>query len=418
MKDILPIKQAPRLKAVRVGLFLNDMSSSFKCMDFLFVLLCIVHVATARRKVIISNQDVFSSPRIVILGQSGAGKSSLANVLLGRAKNYQNNDSTTKNGCFMVKKGNQPTTKATCPLQRHWLGDTSQPNITVIDTPGFGDKPEEDKKTIDGLVEWLRDYVKFVHVFMIAFPQGEERLTNSLREMLRQFQDIFGDEFWSNTILVATKWHYDQVAVNRRKEKGTTEKWWIDMINQEVLKNELNVRQELDAVFIDTYHDKENEYEVNKFEENTKKLWIFAKSMDHTSFECKDIKIAITQIGKLQDKIEFQKYRIEKQKNETLIQIKSLKDKMELERKETFIEIGRLKDANQKKIEELKEKIYLLRSKFTPGKGSKKSQTFMELISSNLGYCALGMVISLISIITLWGCSTFSEQYDMDVCII
>ena len=383
--------------------------------------LCGLHIATAKRKVIVTNEDEYNSPRIVILGQTGAGKSSLANVLLGRDKNYQNDDSTTKNGCFLVKKGNVPTTKSTCPLQRNWLGNTSHPNITVIDTPGFGDKPEEDRKTIDGLVEWLRDHVKFVHVFMIAFPQGEERLTNSLREMLRQFQDIFGDEFWANTILVATKWHYNRVAVNRRKEKGASEKWWINMINQEVLKKELNVRHELDAVFIDTYYNKEMEYEVNKFKDNTKKLWSFAKSMDDSAFECKDIKIAITQIGKLQDKIEFQKYKIDKQKNETLIEIGRLKDKMEKERKETVIEMGRLTDEKQKKIDELKKKIHLLRpttSSVLPGRRSFKSETLLEFVRSSLGFCVFGMGIATVTLAGLWRCSTFSQQYDADVSII
>ena len=83
-----------------------------------------------------NNEDQYPSPRIVILGATGVGKSSLANVLVGRDKNY--NGRSFNNGCFKVSTGLDSITKRTCADQGYWLGNTTGQLFTVIDTPGFG----------------------------------------------------------------------------------------------------------------------------------------------------------------------------------------------------------------------------------------------------------------------------------------
>ena len=256
-----------------------------------------------RSQVTVDNEDRFASPRIVILGATGVGKSSLANVLMGRDKNYKGMG--FEDGCFKVLGLNnmgQSVTKRTCEDQGHWLGNYSLPKFTVIDTPGFGNDLVEEERTIEGLVNILKDEIRYIHAFVIAFKQQDNRMTASLRSMIGLFQKMFGDHFWENAILEATHWNYHDHSIKMRaaSEPPISENWWKTQFNR-LFAKEYGVHHTLPALFIDTYYNADNPQEVDKFKMYTDKLWQFAKSRN--PFECKDIKIALTEIRELQDHI-------------------------------------------------------------------------------------------------------------------
>ena len=72
---------------------------------------------------IVPNEDEFPSPRIVILGSRGVGKSSLANVLIGRDKNYEDPKGPE---CFTVRSGTDPVTTSTCAKTGNYLGNNGE----------------------------------------------------------------------------------------------------------------------------------------------------------------------------------------------------------------------------------------------------------------------------------------------------
>jgi len=248
-----------------------------------------------------TNEDRYPSPRIVILGATGVGKSSLANVLVGRDKNY--GGANFRNGCFKVSAGLDSITKRTCADQGYWLGDTSKERFTVIDTPGFGDQLLAEEKTIENMVTTLRDEIKYVHVFIIAFKQNDNRMTNSLRSMISLFEKMFGRKFWDNAILEATHWNHGEDAERIRMDSdpSITQKFWTDEFNR-ILKKEYNLKNDLKSVFIDTFYHHGSPQETEVFHNNSQNLLDYALS--RKPFECKDIEIALTEIRQLQNHID------------------------------------------------------------------------------------------------------------------
>jgi len=248
-----------------------------------------------------NNEDRYPSPRIVILGATGVGKSSLANVLVGRDKNY--NGRSFNNGCFKVSTGLDSITKRTCADQGYWLGNTTGQLFTVIDTPGFGDQLVEEEKTIENLVTTLRDQIKYVHVFIIAFKQTDNRMTNSLRSMISLFEKMFGKQFWNNAILEATHWNHGEEAerIRMQARPAITKQFWTSEFNR-ILRKEYELGRDLDSIFVDTYYHGASTNERRIFQEEAQKLWNYANTRE--AFECKDIEIALTELRELQNHID------------------------------------------------------------------------------------------------------------------
>ena len=168
---------------------------------------------------------------------------------------------------------------------------------------------KEEEKTIKDLVDTLKYDIKWVHVFMLAFDGNNPRLTNSLKDMIRTFEEMFSDHFWRNVVLVVTKWGYSDDAIRKRNENGDSEESWQTIWNNKLREEKFNLSvrdSALKAYFIDTHHNKDKPQEVSKFTKYTSELYDYATKVK--PFECKDIKIALTQLQELEkEKEDLQK---------------------------------------------------------------------------------------------------------------
>jgi len=240
--------------------------------------------------------DDLPDPRIIILGSTGAGKSSLGNVLLGRAHDFvEESNGGTK--CFVEVSGAEPATKDTCAQKGSWNGDDETP-VTIIDTPGFGDEADADCKTVDQMVKTLKEEIKYLHTFVLVFNGKSARFTRELKSMINRFQDIFGDHFWPNVVFAVSHWGFGEYDLEDRRQ--TEEEWTVEW-NTKFKDLCAEVRTTIPAVFIDSHYRKTSPVESGNFSKEMDKLWDIASKAK--PFELKDIKAALSEIEVLEEKL-------------------------------------------------------------------------------------------------------------------
>jgi len=225
-------------------------------------------------------------PRVVILGATGVGKSTLANVLLGLSPESQ------EEGCadclFPACVGGKSCTNTTNFGVGRWLGNESGSLFTIIDTPGFGDSENNDDQLITEMVEALKDNIGETNLFLLSFNAEDPRFDSKLQQMIRELEALFGRHFWDNTALEFTHWAYDNVSVNKRNHTGQDEGWKTWDINKQ-LQEKFHIERNLSSVFIDSWSQQEwnieDEPQQIAFRQETGKLWEIMSALPGFAFK-------------------------------------------------------------------------------------------------------------------------------------
>ncbi|XP_030287740.1 GTPase IMAP family member 7-like [Sparus aurata] len=134
--------------------------------------------------------DVLNTRRIVILGKTGAGKSSLANTIFGEDefKIYH----TLSSG----------TTK--CQANTRSVNGR---RITLIDTPGFFDTHRSEEELKPEMVRCITECAPGPHAFLIVLKV--ERFTEHEQEVIKKIQENFSEDALKYAVIVFT--HGDQL---------------------------------------------------------------------------------------------------------------------------------------------------------------------------------------------------------------
>merc|ERR1719500_1455895 len=189
------------------------------------------------------------SPRLVLVGPSGTGKSSLANALLGC-------DPRLPTCIFPVCQGSDSCTKDTSIGTGPWLG--SGQNFTIVDTPGFDDSDGEDEVHMEEMMDTLANVLGYADTLVLVLKGDTERFTQSLQDMLAKMALIFGSRWWHYLVVGVSFWAYDQDSIDGRvcdpdyPQYCKDENWFKNNING-VMHEKFGIEQNFTFVFTDSW---------------------------------------------------------------------------------------------------------------------------------------------------------------------
>ncbi|XP_054457968.1 GTPase IMAP family member 7-like [Anoplopoma fimbria] len=140
--------------------------------------------------------------RIVLLGKTGVGKSSLANNIFGEA-------------IFKINNLNDLERHCTTPETKYANGRS----ITLIDTPGFFDQGRSEEKMKPEIVRCITECAPGPHAFLIVLKV--EKFTEHEKAVITQMCEDFSENALNYAVIVFT--HGDQLPEGMKMEEYVEE---------------------------------------------------------------------------------------------------------------------------------------------------------------------------------------------------
>lgn len=143
---------------------------------------------------------------IILIGETGSGKSSFGNFALGIEDAFEVSEDPTSCTTETIRK----------------ISRLDQ-EIGIVDTPGLQDSQGRDKIHYEQMLKIIKE-MKDLHFILLVFNYTSPRFTQSIQYMIKFLCNVFPKNFAHHVGIIFT--HYDheyQIRINKKKKKDPRE---------------------------------------------------------------------------------------------------------------------------------------------------------------------------------------------------
>jgi adenylate kinase family enzyme len=229
--------------------------------------------------------------RIVFVGCTGSGKSSLCTALTGQSP---------ENTTFEIGDSASSQTINCSQSLHRWFGEDGQDEFLCIDTPGLDDELNRDDEHINSIIKTLQE-LEYINAVVLVLNSEQLRFSTSLQGMVKAFEGAFDCRFYKHTSVVMTRWYLSRFFQASRKKKKRTETDVEKEMNHKFISSKnLGINFPMPMHFVDSFYNDEDMYAPEETAEGRTRLEAFRDSIPNTKFRTGDIQTVKPKIKKLQ----------------------------------------------------------------------------------------------------------------------